>query len=480
VICTLESNPLAGCVSPRLIGGSGVIPLTIISTIPDIMCHYYHVIVHAQKEILLATGWWEKGEAANMIGKALRDLSKLAVQEKRHVIVKLMIDHPSPANLAHFHTILPPSKWARFDIPTPDELPSISMEINIYHRMITGVIHSKFLLVDHKIALLNSNNIDDRPNLEMMAHYEGDIVNSFYDAFLISWWIPFQPDLVCLREEVPTYQDFHFGAVNTMIASVKGSFQQAVAHDIEETETYLDEPLSLLSDEEKLSAAPEQSKTFRDDFSNITLKTFVENRNAHSSNDLVIATDELADNIVNDEATPRSNSLLTDHLNESCTSARSTKFAANLSLKELEKLTLDFTPFIFHTPHQPFPIALVNRFPRGTPGHTDIVNPQDAAWLGAFRYAQKSIFIQSPTFNASPAIDGVISACRRGIKVTLWLSLGFNDLHEGFGTFQGGTNQHVVKKIYRKLRKGGDVAERYLETFWYIGKGELLRSILLS
>ncbi len=74
------------------------------------------------------------------------------------------------------------------------------------------------------------------------------------------------------------------------------------------------------------------------------------------------------------------------------------------------------------------------------------VNPQDAAWLGAFRYAQKSIFIQSPTLNAKPAIDGIISACQRGIRVIVWIDLGFNDLTEGHGTLQGGTNERVIKK----------------------------------
>jgi hypothetical protein len=84
---------------------------------------------------------------------------------------------------------------------------------------------------------------------------------------------------------------------------------------------------------------------------------------------------------------------------------------------------------------------------------------------------KKSIFIQSPTLNASPAIDGIIDACRRGVIVTLWLDLGFNDSVEGFGTFQGGTNEHVVKKLYKKLKDRNDGAERYLEVFWYTGKG---------
>jgi hypothetical protein len=84
-------------------------------------------------------------------------------------------------------------------------------------------------------------------------------------------------------------------------------------------------------------------------------------------------------------------SPLTDHLNPSAKTAHETTSDKHLFDEELEKLTHRFTPFIFH---QPIPIALVNRLPNGLPGHTDTANPQDTAWLGVFRYPQKSIFIQ--------------------------------------------------------------------------------------
>jgi hypothetical protein len=175
--------------------------------------------------------------------------------------------------------------------------------------------------------------------------------------------------------------------------------------------------------------------------------------------------------IYSDESVSSSSvSPVTDHLNQSAKTAHETTSDKHLSDEELGKLTHDFTPFIFH---QPFLIALVNRLPHGLPGHTDTANPQDAAWLGAFRYAQKSIFIQSPTLNAKPAIDGIISACQRGIRVIVWIDLGFNDLTEGHGTLQGGTNEHVIKKLYKKLKKEKDGAERFLEVFWYTAKGLL-------
>jgi hypothetical protein len=65
------------------------------------------------------------------------------------------------------------------------------------------------------------------------------------------------------------------------------------------------------------------------------------------------------------------------------------------------------------------------------------------------------------------------------VEVTLWLGLGFNDLKEGHGTFQGGTNEHVVKKLYKRLKKNNDGTEQNLETFWYTAKGQLNNAFLL-
>jgi len=378
------------------------------------MRYYYHIIVHAQKEILFATCWWEKGDTASIICNALRDLSKRAAQEKRHVIVKLLIDRFTKHNLVHAHAILPSEHWEHCNIPKADELPFVLLEVNTSHRLIVGASHSKFLIVDRKIALLNSNNIYDRPNLEMMIHYEGDVVNSFYDIFLISWQIPFNPRLVCLQEESLASRDFHFFTKNALV---------------------------------------------------------LEDDNAQSTAVLAKTTTEIVSNLTGLQATPHLQSPLTARLNQF---ARSDSTAdSNLNFQQLQNLSADFSPYIFHTAHQPFPIAFVNRTAHGKPGHTDKNNPQNAAWLGAFQYAQKSIFIQTPNFNATLAIDGVLAACRRGIKVTLWLDLGYNDRKEGHGTFQGGTNEHVVKKLWKELKDNDDEAVRKnLEIFWYTAKDQ--------
>jgi hypothetical protein len=43
------------------------------------------------------------------------------------------------------------------------------------------------------MALIQSSNIQDNDNLEMLSHIEGPVVDSFYDAALLSWGKPLEP-----------------------------------------------------------------------------------------------------------------------------------------------------------------------------------------------------------------------------------------------------------------------------------------------
>lgn len=56
---TLARDPLSGLVPPDLLGSTTTMPLSIISLIPDIMKHYRDVIIRAEKEVFLATNYWQ-------------------------------------------------------------------------------------------------------------------------------------------------------------------------------------------------------------------------------------------------------------------------------------------------------------------------------------------------------------------------------------------------------------------------------------
>lgn len=83
-----QSKPIAGAL--------GTVPLTIISTVPDIADHYYNLIVEAKSEIMIFSNFWKHSYAAQRIGDALKLLSKRIGQTNGScVTVKIMFDRGS-------------------------------------------------------------------------------------------------------------------------------------------------------------------------------------------------------------------------------------------------------------------------------------------------------------------------------------------------------------------------------------------------
>lgn len=826
---------MSGVVSPPLLATTGIVPCSIFSTGPDIIEHYCDCIVAAKREVILLTNYWQGGKNVQRIADALRELNRRVqernkagetkeagvepksgtatqnVQASNKIVVKLMWDRGPQvlADLFRCRKPVPPSMWESNGLPTENEIPNLSMEILNYHRPLMGTFHAKLLLVDRQVALINSNNIQDRPNVEACTRLEGDIVNSIYDHALISWGETLKPPLPCLgtpAPKEPSPSAFIQGEEGNLpimteerLRNLAEQARKQLADEDEETETShlagagtstpgtrlsfadvveglmkqhdgeggrrtpfgsrrgsaVDTSLAnaqaspqlgssgkgvdpekaarsagvawaskVLGDRHGASSAPaspsagnpngsapatprrgfpevvdamrkrdartglwaevaldtlglgpsssknvadharksrEQSKQEHAGIAPVgagrgvsvpravaeedsladqtTTHTAIEEQGMskqsspikssgdgsdhpadagmdaalHSStqnpngNELRMASEvaaaekgkaghpeSMSEKVsvpISTEGAPGSVGYRVKHRN-SISSAKasasqrlaqitkSLDFANNSQVKgeikadqlgrfsksagktdgkkedssthtstatrsvdntsrdagssanghtgaavpdELKEQVngisvdemkaqnalkdgsqpssaaptsattaqgdinasaddatlaafargasdvLDFRPYIFHAPHQPVPMALMNRRPHGTPGHSDIRNPQDGAWLAGFRYAKHHIFIQSPTLNASPIKAAVLAAVRRKVRVELWLDLGFNDKSESM-PFQGGTNEQVVTRLYRQLRREGQGNEKYLEVYWYTGK----------
>lgn len=97
-----------------------------------------------------------------------------------------MWDRGSPSQAITNHVRVTPETWTKLDLPAPSEVPNLSLEVINYHRPLLGTFHQKAMVIDRKVAILNSNNIQDRPNVEMMVHLEGPVVDSIYDVLLLS------------------------------------------------------------------------------------------------------------------------------------------------------------------------------------------------------------------------------------------------------------------------------------------------------
>lgn len=84
-------------------------------------------------------------------------------------------------------------------LPAPHEIPNVDLKVINFHRPVFGTFHTKFTVIDRRMCLLQSSNIQDNDNLEMLSHIEGPIVDSFYDAALLSYGRPLDPPLPMLK-----------------------------------------------------------------------------------------------------------------------------------------------------------------------------------------------------------------------------------------------------------------------------------------
>ena len=298
------------------------------------------------------------------------------------------MDAPSIRNAIESRFVRQPHTWESIGLPKPKDVLHLDMQVVNYHVVPLGTFHSKFTVVDRRFALVHSNNVNVRSNLEMMVRVEGDIIDSLYDTFTISW-------------------------------GHKPSTQE----------------VNLKNDIDPNSQTRAEQQLF-DKFEQIN-RDFQQNGN------------------------------LTEHLDVS-------EKVAQSHLSEIN----DFTRFYHHYPsHEaqvdapPYPLCLVNRQPYRHPWNQDVINPQNNAWLAAFKHASHHIFIQSPVLNAWPLFQAIVDACKRDVVVELWTDLGFNDFAEGYIPFQGGTNAQFAEKLFAALIALGK--DHNLHYYYYTAKDQI-------
>ncbi|KAL5364539.1 hypothetical protein BJX96DRAFT_168364 [Aspergillus floccosus] len=416
-LCTLQNNPMSGVVSPPLMGSHGTIPLTIVAPLPDLCRHMANCIARAEKEVFLATNFWIHSDASTLITNALCELSRRAGDRGKRVVVKVIYDRGNPRQVYDSHLRVPEKKYitGKVRLPSAEEIPNIDMQVINYHRPVLGTFHAKFMVVDRRIALIQSSNIQDNDNLEMMVRLEGPIVDSIYDTALISWGRSFDTPLPMLSSPAADEGGYeimyqHFDVENDGLSTILK----------QHTTKYPHYDPDLLSEERRVNSALEPSE---------------------------------------EESKTQA---VTKHLNTSI-QPDTTGDAPDTDQEPQMK------PYTLIPPHKPIPIALVNREPWGAPNHTSVYTPQNAAWLSAIQNAKHSIFIQTPNMNAEPIIQALLEAIRRGVIVTCYLCLGYNDAGQLL-PFQNGTNEMISNRMYRSLDTDEDRTR--LRIFNYVGKDQ--------
>ncbi|KAJ7184299.1 iq calmodulin-binding motif protein [Mycena filopes] len=485
---------------PPLMGSCGTIPLSVISVyvhrlrfgpirsrvacrVPDIMRHMSNLIVRADKEVILATNYWQNSVASKYITNAMKELSRRAGERGTRIVMKLEYDRGSPRQLIEPHYSVSQKEYTgkNVGIPPPDEIPNIDLQVENYHRPMLGTFHCKYMIVDRKYAVLQSNNIQDNDNVEMMTHLEGPIVDSLYDMALISWSKKLTPTLPSadhpeveggLGEELAGED----GGENRADVLTGPTTVESVVHPVGQSSSQANEAVSdnkstdQLNYQGQVKGPDEATKVFLYSGKQGVSVAQI----AHPSPDGALLPEHTTDDPhydtdiageiarVQTSVSPKPGETrmeaITKHLNHT----KNVGFPGPAPPRGTGE---EMTPYMAHPTAEPFPIAMVCREPYGTPNHDSVYNPQNEAWLSALRNATKNVFIQSPTLNAAPLVPAIIAACERGIDVFCYICLGYNDTGELLPG-QGGTNEMIVHKMYTTL---SDKGKQHLHYYWYIG-----------
>ncbi|KAK4240541.1 hypothetical protein C8A03DRAFT_41959 [Achaetomium macrosporum] len=423
-LCTIDQDPRRAMVSPSLMGSCGTIPLTIISVLPDIVRHMSNVIVRAEREVFLATNYWQNSVASKYITNAIRELDRRAGARGTKIVFKVLYDRGSPKQLYGPHHIVSEKEFTsnRVNLPHPNEIPNIDMQVMNFHTPMMGTFHAKYMVVDRKIALLQSNNIQDNDNLEMLIHLEGPIVDSLYDMALISWHKKLEPPLP--SHNTPAAK----GGLGTLPNPTDNT--TATEHEPVTTKPVGLPPHTVVD--------PHYDDDIAGEVARIQASLAPTADRTHLQAVTALLNHTVNEGLPGDPNAPE------------CPPGEF------------------MTPYIPHRTNTPYPMSLVNRAPYGPPTHKSVSTPQNAAWLSALRNAKKSVYILSPTLNASPLIPAIIDACERGVDVHCYICLSYNDVGELLPR-QGGHNEGVAAHLHASLSPAG---RQRLHYKWYVAKDQ--------
>jgi phosphatidylserine/phosphatidylglycerophosphate/cardiolipin synthase-like enzyme len=119
-----------------------------------------NLIVRADKEVFLATNFWIKSVASSYITRAIKELSRRAGERGTRVVVKILYDRGSAKQLFEPHYLVPEKEYTgkAVGLPAPHEIPNVDMQVMNYHNPVLGTFHSKFMVVDRRIGILQSGS----------------------------------------------------------------------------------------------------------------------------------------------------------------------------------------------------------------------------------------------------------------------------------------------------------------------------------
>ncbi|KIV94996.1 hypothetical protein PV10_02705 [Exophiala mesophila] len=149
-------------------------------------------ILAAKHEVVLVTCFWASSVTQKALANCLRALSRKAASGSAKVSVNICFSSSSlPRNMLwptpQRGQIYDPSTWTKLGLPQANELHGIDLRVCRKFFWPLGIIHSKYVIIDRKVAIFPSCNVSWERWFEFAVKTQGPIVDSLL-SFHVDFW----------------------------------------------------------------------------------------------------------------------------------------------------------------------------------------------------------------------------------------------------------------------------------------------------
>jgi len=150
----------------------------------------------AEEEVLICTFIFsiKNSPSAAEITRAVKELNEKAQKRRKKIRVYIVIDtlgsaffsheRPSLLSVLRRRNEVAPERYA---LPKKKDVPWLDFHVKNYHRGLLGAVHSKMMLIDGRISLLGSKNMDGDTPMEFMFAMEGSVTMAMRSDFQKLW-----------------------------------------------------------------------------------------------------------------------------------------------------------------------------------------------------------------------------------------------------------------------------------------------------
>lgn len=149
-------------------------------------------IERAEREVILVTCFWSASATRDLISNALKHLSRKAFASSKKISVRICFSSASMAR----NMLLPTPKdgqdyssssWEKLGLPEPEELKGLDLRITRKFFWPFGIVHSKYVVIDRKLAIFPSCNVSWERWFEVATSCTGPVVDHLL-SFHFQFW----------------------------------------------------------------------------------------------------------------------------------------------------------------------------------------------------------------------------------------------------------------------------------------------------